>query len=68
MADGRRGRCAWRPATACTRWTPWPFAAERVACGTEGRLLQERFSEQECLREAMARAPWVDLCYELRPG
>jgi hypothetical protein len=47
---------------------PWPFAAERVEARTEGRLLRERFSEQESLRQAMARAPWVDLTYELRPG
>ena len=47
---------------------PWPFASERVTVQTEGRLLRGRFSEREALLRALARAPWVALTYELRPG
>jgi hypothetical protein len=47
---------------------PWPFAAGRVVVRTEGRLLEERFSDEERMRETLARAPWVDLSYELVPA
>lgn len=67
-ADGRRVELRLAERDGVHTLDPWPFAAERVVVGTEGRLLRERFSEQERLREAMARAPWVDLSFELRPG
>jgi len=47
---------------------PWPFAAERVAVRTEGRLLRGTFGDEPAMREALAEAPWVELAYELRPA
>jgi Protein of unknown function (DUF3891) len=47
---------------------PWPFAVERVTVRTEGRLLEQRQPDEASLHEALARAPWVQLAYELRPG
>jgi hypothetical protein len=67
-ADGRAVALRLEAREDVRTLDPWPFEAERVVVGTEGRLLVERFSEQERLRQAMARAPWVDLAYELRPG
>jgi hypothetical protein len=67
-ADDRRAPLCLAACDGVHTLDPWPFAAERVVVRTEGRLLRERFSEQERLRQALARAPWVDLSYELRPG
>jgi hypothetical protein len=46
---------------------PWPFAREQVTVRLEGRLLQGSFTGAEDLHHALARAPWTDLQYELRP-
>ncbi len=47
---------------------PWPFAAQLVAVGCEGRLLEGSFGSDEELRAAFAAAPWVPLRWELSPG
>lgn len=44
---------------------PWPFAAARVVVRTEGRLLEETFTDERRLHEALAEAPWLELRYEL---
>jgi Protein of unknown function (DUF3891) len=44
---------------------PWPFEAPRVVVRTEGRLLEDTFSDREELHAALARAPWIELTYEL---
>lgn len=46
---------------------PWPFRDDRVVLRTEGRLLERRFDDEQRMREALQRAPWVDLEYELVP-
>jgi hypothetical protein len=46
---------------------PWPFRDERVVVRTEGRLLERRFESEQRMREALARARWVELRYELEP-
>jgi hypothetical protein len=55
------------PATATARFVldPWPFAAERVAVGCEGRLLEGSFGSDGELRAALEAAPWVPLRWEL---
>lgn len=45
----------------------WPFAAERLVVRTEGRLLEGTFDDEEEMRETLARAPWIELAYELVP-
>jgi Protein of unknown function (DUF3891) len=44
---------------------PWPFAAEQVALQTEGRRLEGRFDDEAAMREALSRAPWQTLRFEL---
>jgi hypothetical protein len=41
--------------------SPWPFAVEELAVSCEGRLLAERAADEEELRAALERAPWVTL-------
>jgi hypothetical protein len=45
---------------------PWPFAADAVHLRTEGRRLTGRYATQAELHEALDRAPWVTLDFELR--
>lgn len=47
---------------------PWPFRSERVVVRSEGRLLEGAFDDERAMREALARAPWLDLAYELAPA
>lgn len=47
---------------------PWPFAAEGLVVRTEGRLLTGTFDDEQRMREALARAPWSELAYELAPA
>ncbi len=46
---------------------PWPFAADRVVVGVEGRLLAGRFADGDSMRAALEAAPWLELRYELAP-
>lgn len=43
------------------RWTidPWPFREEELRLRGEGRLLRERFTDQDAMRAALVAAPWV---------
>jgi hypothetical protein len=45
---------------------PWPFARSTISVRSEGRRLTGRFSDEQAMREALDRAPWVtielDLC------
>jgi Protein of unknown function (DUF3891) len=45
---------------------PWPFAAPELTVRTEGRRLAGRFEDDEALRAAWDRAPWVTLDLTLR--
>jgi hypothetical protein len=49
------------------RVDPWPFAAERVAVRTEGRVLEGTFDDEGELRAALRDARWVTLDFELVP-
>jgi hypothetical protein len=55
--------------TAATEFsvTPWPFAVKAVAVECEARRLPECYSDEDEMRAALARAPWVKLKVELRP-
>jgi hypothetical protein len=46
---------------------PWPFACERVVVHCEGRRLERRFDDEASMREALARAGWATLAFELVP-
>jgi hypothetical protein len=46
--------------------SPWPFAEPLVTVRVEGRLLERPVTRVEDLHEALARAPWRELRYELR--
>jgi hypothetical protein len=45
---------------------PWPFADDTVTFRTDGRRLAGRFEDQDEMRGALARAPWVRLEFVLR--
>jgi hypothetical protein len=45
---------------------PWPFADDTVTFRTDGRRLAGRFDDQDEMRGALARAPWVRLEFVLR--
>lgn len=47
---------------------PWPFATERVEVSVEGRVLRDRFDDDESMRAAFHAAPWRTLTWTLRPG
>jgi hypothetical protein len=47
---------------------PWPFASARVTVRVEGRVLRRTFTSVEHLHEALAKASWTKLEYELRPA
>lgn len=47
---------------------PWPFAADRVGLHCDGRMLRERFDDEERMRAALAQAPWVRLEWLLQSG
>lgn len=47
---------------------PWPFAEPLVTVRTEGRLLRDRFGDEQAMRSALSEAPWRELSYELRPA
>lgn len=40
---------------------PWPFGADAVRLVCEGRRLPESFDDDESMRAALARAPWVTI-------
>ena len=48
--------------------SPWPFAADSVVVGCEGRRLEGSFASDDELRAALDAAPWVPLRWELSPG
>jgi hypothetical protein len=43
------------------RWTldPWPLTVAELRLVGEGRLLRERYENEEAMREALSGAPWV---------
>lgn len=47
---------------------PWPFADESLTIRYTGRLLTERFTDEDALRAALAAAPWrtVDVTWAQR--
>ena len=47
---------------------PWPFAADRVVVGCEGRRLAGSFADERALEAALATAPWVSLRWALTPA
>ncbi len=46
---------------------PWPYRDETVTLVYEGRRLAGRFAEEETMRAALRRAPWLTLSTRLRP-
>ena len=46
---------------------PWPFSTERLDVRVEGRRLSGRFDDEERMRDALARAPWMAERFELCP-
>ena len=57
--DGSPGRCSL---------DPWPFSSDRVGVRCEGRRLEGRYEDEEEMRTALGRAPWVTLAFELVPA
>src|SRR5215208_1008707 len=47
---------------------PWPFAREGVEVRCEGRRLERRFEDEAAMQEALARARWTTLVFELVPA
>lgn len=48
--------------------SPWPFARPNLPLVCEGRRLPETYPDQEAMRAALARAPWVTLEFTLTDG
>lgn len=48
-----------------TSFEPWPFAEETVTLRADGRRLEGRYSDDDAVRSALARAPWVKLEFVL---
>ena len=46
---------------------PWPFRQDAVTLRCEGRRLPETFTDEDAMRTALARAPWVTITMHLRP-
>ena len=55
-------------ATARFSLDPWPFVRDRVAVHCEGRRLEGRFEDEDAMRAALDRAPWVTLRFDLEPA
>lgn len=51
---------------ACLHLDPWPFGRTSVSVHCEGRRLTQRFEDETAMRDALARAPWETLEFELR--
>jgi Protein of unknown function (DUF3891) len=47
---------------------PWPFRDGTVTLVYEGRRLEGRFTDEERMRAALRRAPWLTLTTRLRPA
>jgi hypothetical protein len=47
---------------------PWPFAGETLRVRTEGRVLRDRFTDEEEMRSALREAPWATLEVDLVSG
>jgi hypothetical protein len=47
---------------------PWPFRDDAVTLVYEGRRLEGTFADEQAMREALERAPWVTLTTRLRPA
>jgi hypothetical protein len=45
---------------------PWPFTADEVSVQCDGRRLEGRFDSETAMREALAKAPWQTLNFELK--
>ena len=65
-ADGSLAELALDRDEAGWSLEPWPFAAGRLTVRARGRLLESTHDDQESMRRALARAPWIELRYELR--
>jgi len=46
---------------------PWPFRQDAVTLRCEGRRLSETFTDEDAMRAALARAPWVTITMHLQP-
>lgn len=51
----------------CFRLDPWPFSEATVSVRCEGRRLARQFEEPAAMREALERAAWETLEFELVP-
>lgn len=47
--------------------TPWCFQSSQVNLVFEGRVLKQKCSDQQTMRDALAQAPWVTLTVTLYP-
>ncbi|MBD3886075.1 DUF3891 family protein [Phormidium tenue FACHB-886] len=47
---------------------PWCFQSDEVTIVFEGRILQERATDEQMMRERLAHAPWITLSTTLHPG
>lgn len=48
--------------------SPWPFGQSEVKLVYEGRLLQQTFSDETAMREALMSDCWVSLSTNLKPA
>jgi hypothetical protein len=55
------------PADDIVRVDPWPFSVDRLIVHADGRILRDRYEDQESLREALASAEWTTVTATLAP-
>jgi hypothetical protein len=47
---------------------PWPFGVERLTVRADGRILRDRYGDQESMRQALADAEWTSVETVLQPA
>lgn len=69
-ADGIDGEIELSPADRPGRLTldPWPLRTDSLVVRCEGQLLEGTYGDDEAMLEALRRAPWETLEFELVPG
>jgi hypothetical protein len=47
---------------------PWPFGVDRLTVRADGRILRDRYDDEEAMRRALADAEWTSVGTVLLPA
>jgi hypothetical protein len=67
-AVGEDVEITFAPADDGVSVDPWPFGVERLTVRADGRVLRDRYDEQESMRQALADADWISVKTVLLPA